>query len=404
MAYFDYEEDGAGGDQNEQITVLEGLSEDEWRKSEVPPVLYDDVDGIVVAKMRGWPKGGVRRYTKIYFDKVGGTMQSSTTAAKTLVVAKVGETAKPEYVARKNAAAVNYDTYSDTSCYDGDDSDKVYEFFNAAACWVFRQNSDQSFTLRFPPHMWTYTKEGKLRIMDAFRLAKPEIVTVWNKKIARGRINRLVGAFKGVAKDNFDEDDDDARQPLYVPNSTDPISKTEKPKPLSIRQPTPEELSRLPLENLQQDEYYWFTFDVDVEPVVVRFNVRLKTAYRTGVAFKLLPERLAEAVPTAPRIDLRSRPSDDNDGKKAIGLTLFNATSWESAATTIPYDGSDMLPKGAVSSWTWAERDERLKRAERRERREQRQQMNKRFFAYDLDDDDENASGWCRGGAALDSW
>ena len=31
MAYFDYEDDGASGDQNEQITVLEGLSEEEWQ-------------------------------------------------------------------------------------------------------------------------------------------------------------------------------------------------------------------------------------------------------------------------------------------------------------------------------------------------------------------------------------
>jgi CRP-like cAMP-binding protein len=31
MEYFDYDEDGAGGSQNEQITVLEGLSEDEWQ-------------------------------------------------------------------------------------------------------------------------------------------------------------------------------------------------------------------------------------------------------------------------------------------------------------------------------------------------------------------------------------
>ena len=31
MAYFDYDEDGADGAQNDQITVLEGLSEEEWQ-------------------------------------------------------------------------------------------------------------------------------------------------------------------------------------------------------------------------------------------------------------------------------------------------------------------------------------------------------------------------------------
>jgi len=31
MAYFDYEEDGANKGQNEQITVLEGLSEEDWQ-------------------------------------------------------------------------------------------------------------------------------------------------------------------------------------------------------------------------------------------------------------------------------------------------------------------------------------------------------------------------------------
>ncbi len=31
MAYFDYEEDGADGAGNDQITVLEGLSEEEWQ-------------------------------------------------------------------------------------------------------------------------------------------------------------------------------------------------------------------------------------------------------------------------------------------------------------------------------------------------------------------------------------
>ena len=31
MAYFDYDEKGASGGGNERITVLEGLSEDEWQ-------------------------------------------------------------------------------------------------------------------------------------------------------------------------------------------------------------------------------------------------------------------------------------------------------------------------------------------------------------------------------------
>jgi len=31
MAYFDYEENGASGSENQRITVLEGLSEDEWQ-------------------------------------------------------------------------------------------------------------------------------------------------------------------------------------------------------------------------------------------------------------------------------------------------------------------------------------------------------------------------------------
>lgn len=31
MAYFDYDEKGTGGSANERITVLEGLSEDEWQ-------------------------------------------------------------------------------------------------------------------------------------------------------------------------------------------------------------------------------------------------------------------------------------------------------------------------------------------------------------------------------------
>lgn len=31
MAYFNYDDDGENGEQDEQITVLEGLSEDEWQ-------------------------------------------------------------------------------------------------------------------------------------------------------------------------------------------------------------------------------------------------------------------------------------------------------------------------------------------------------------------------------------
>lgn len=47
MAYFDYEEDGADGARNDQITVLEGLSEEEWqmiiRSAQTIPFEKDDI-------------------------------------------------------------------------------------------------------------------------------------------------------------------------------------------------------------------------------------------------------------------------------------------------------------------------------------------------------------------------
>lgn len=47
MAYFDYDEDGADGAQNDQITVLEGLSEEEWqmiiRSAQTIPFEKDDI-------------------------------------------------------------------------------------------------------------------------------------------------------------------------------------------------------------------------------------------------------------------------------------------------------------------------------------------------------------------------
>ena len=47
MAYFDYDEDDADGAQNDQITVLEGLSEEEWqmiiRSAQTIPFEKDDI-------------------------------------------------------------------------------------------------------------------------------------------------------------------------------------------------------------------------------------------------------------------------------------------------------------------------------------------------------------------------
>ena len=47
MAYFDYDEEGADGVQSDQITVLEGLSEEEWqmiiRSAQTIPFEKDDI-------------------------------------------------------------------------------------------------------------------------------------------------------------------------------------------------------------------------------------------------------------------------------------------------------------------------------------------------------------------------
>ena len=332
------------------------------RKSDIPPILYDVKDRAVIAKMRGWPKGGVRRWTQRYLTSsvVGEALRAelpshsraAPPAFEAVCTVNVPQARLENAKLSKKPAALDLSD-SDTSCYLGDSDDNVYDLLNAAACWVFRENADKGFPIRYPPYRWIFTKEGRNRIVRAFCTAKPSVVNVWNEKIPRGKAKREVNSIlsgDGPVYIGYDE-----ATVNTTPVNTNIVPRViPKPAPLPIRLPTEEELAQVRVEYMRRNEYHLVTFDKKFQPILVLNRVRLNSAYRTGVSYKVLSFLFTEVK----YLRLFNSGADE-EANEAVDCRHGGGIE-----IPIKYSKYPLREDGAVT-WEWYKRTNEIRRSDR---------------------------------------